>query len=43
MQARKKQADNQTEEATEESGNDTGSGLLKKRRLNHSTKGKKIK
>jgi hypothetical protein len=43
MQARKKQADNQTEEATEKSGDNTGSGLLKKRRLSHSTKGRKNK
>lgn len=43
MQARKRQADNQTEEATEASGNSTGSGLLKKRRLSPSAKSKKNK
>ena len=41
MQAIKKQLDNQTEEPIEENGNNTGSGLLKKRRLNSSKKGRK--
>lgn len=41
MQANKKQLDNQTEEPIEESGNNTGSALLKKRRLNSSKKGRK--
>lgn len=43
MQARKKQTGNQTNEAIEESGNNTGSGLLKKRRLNSLKKSKKNK
>ena len=41
MQAIKKQLDNQTEKPIEENGNNTGSGLLKKRRLNSSKKGRK--
>jgi len=41
MQANKKQLDNQTEEPIEENGNNTGSGLLKKRRLNSSKKGER--
>ena len=41
MQANKKQLDNQTEEPIEENGNNTGCGLLKKRRLNSSKKGRK--
>jgi len=41
MQAKKKQLDNQTEEPIEKNGNNTGSELLKKRRLNSSKKGRK--
>ncbi|MFM9910321.1 MAG: hypothetical protein ACKVOW_13280 [Chitinophagaceae bacterium] len=44
LQARKKQADNQNEDEHPESKNgSSGSGLLKKRRINNSAKGKKNK